>query len=104
MREEIRDLKLCLQSADKELSEMKKESKELATEKDRKIGDLFLRVRRREMIILEIPSNFGQNFYSFFLSTQIGSLEQDMASKVSVHERTSEQLHSIQVPEIKPFF
>ncbi len=44
LREEIRDLKLCLQSADKELAETKKEFKTYKKEGDTKISDLLARV------------------------------------------------------------
>ena len=44
LREEIRDLRLCLRSADKELAETKQELKITKTHRDTKLSDLHTRV------------------------------------------------------------
>ena len=94
LADEIQDLKLCLQSADRELVEAKAELRQEKEQAKSKSAELFLRVC---FMLTSLPTEVTTKRFTFVSMEQIGDLEQQMSAKTAEGERALEDLQILQV-------
>ena len=104
MQEEVRNLKLCLQSADKELLEVKNELVKEKTLSQTKRNELFEMVYTEYIsvcpsIYLFIHLSIYMSIHPIYLS-KIGGLEQELAAETGKYERTLVNLQTLQVSHL----
>ena len=94
LADEIQDLKLCLQSADRELVEVKTELQQEKEQTKSKSAELYLRVCS---LLTSLPTKVTTKRFTFVSMEQIGELEQQMSAKSAEGERALEDLQLLQV-------